>query len=194
MHNFVFQDHACRSEGLELARELDHKAAQAWVGHPYFDVVDNSTDFETKVCRMIQVSDCHVYVYIKYILETGTHCSLTLIQFSDWFQCVCQKLGIDARDRLQTNARKVKFLVKGPLPTQAFFPSGYQDFAVVHDYLQTNAPKMQARLRKRGQKVRAVFVCSYIRSGAKIYTMDPVCPVSIIFTIHFQPVFGNATN
>ena len=50
------QDHASRSEGLDLARELDHKAAQAWVGHPYFDVVDNSTDFETKVCRMIQVS------------------------------------------------------------------------------------------------------------------------------------------
>lgn len=117
---YSIEDHASRSEGLDLARELDHKAAQAWVGHPYFDVVDNSTDFETKVCRMIQ--------------------------------CVCQKLGIDARDRLQTNARKVKFLVRGPLPTVAFFPSGYQDFAVVHDYLQTNAPKMQARLRKRGQK------------------------------------------
>ena len=34
---------------------LDNKAAQAWVGHPYFDVVDNSSDFEAKVCRMIQV-------------------------------------------------------------------------------------------------------------------------------------------
>lgn len=49
------QDHVCRSEGIESARELDKKAAQAWVGHPYFDVVDNSTDFEAKVCRMIQV-------------------------------------------------------------------------------------------------------------------------------------------
>jgi len=38
-----------------LARQLDQKAAQSWVGHPYFDVVDNSTDFETKLCRMIQV-------------------------------------------------------------------------------------------------------------------------------------------
>ena len=33
---------------------------QAWVGHPYYDVIDNSTDFERKVMRMISVS----YVYL----------------------------------------------------------------------------------------------------------------------------------
>jgi hypothetical protein len=59
----VFQDHACRSEGMELARELDYNAAAAWVGHPYFDLVDNSTDFETKICRMISVSDILHYLY-----------------------------------------------------------------------------------------------------------------------------------
>ncbi|CAL8084431.1 unnamed protein product [Orchesella dallaii] len=116
---YTTEDHICRTEGIALARELDKKAAQAWVGHPYFDVVDNSSDFESKVCRMIQ--------------------------------CVCQKLGIDAKDRLETNAKKVKFLVKGPLPDKIHFPSGFQDFTVVHDYLQTNGPKVQARLRKRGQ-------------------------------------------
>lgn len=26
---------------------------QAWVGHPYFDVINNSSDFEQKVNRMI---------------------------------------------------------------------------------------------------------------------------------------------
>jgi hypothetical protein len=41
---------------MELARELDQNAAAAWVGHPYFDVIDNSTDFEIKICRMISVS------------------------------------------------------------------------------------------------------------------------------------------
>ena len=48
------EDHACRSEGVVVARELDYKAAAAWVGHPYFDVIDNSQDFETKLCRMIE--------------------------------------------------------------------------------------------------------------------------------------------
>lgn len=48
------KEHACRSEGVELARELDYKSAAAWVGHPYFDVIDNSTDFETKMNRMLE--------------------------------------------------------------------------------------------------------------------------------------------
>lgn len=39
---------------MGLARELDYKSAAAWVGHPYFDVMDNSTDFEHKMNRMIE--------------------------------------------------------------------------------------------------------------------------------------------
>lgn len=113
------EEHACRSEGVELARDLDYKAAASWVGHPYFDVIDNSQDFESKICRMIE--------------------------------CVCQKLGIDTGDRLRASSRKVKFLVTAPLPVDNQFPP-FQDFDVVHNYLQSNNPKMQARLRKRGQK------------------------------------------
>ncbi|XP_021916032.1 TRPL translocation defect protein 14 isoform X1 [Zootermopsis nevadensis] len=116
---YTTEEHACRSEGMELARELDYNAAAAWVGHPYFDLIDNSTDFETKICRMIS--------------------------------SVCLKLCIDTGDRLLTNSRKLKFLVRGPLPRDSVFPP-FQDFDVVHNYLQTNTPKMQARLRKRGQK------------------------------------------
>ncbi|KAK4292007.1 hypothetical protein Pmani_035198 [Petrolisthes manimaculis] len=112
------EDHACRSENVDLARHLDNRAAQAWVGHPYFDVIDNSTDFDAKMCRMMSV--------------------------------VCQKLGIDTGDRLSSNARKVKYLVKGPLPTDTVFPN-FQDFNVEHVYLRTNSTKMQARLRKRGK-------------------------------------------
>ena len=66
-------------------------------------------------------------------------------------QSVCLKLGIDTGDRLHTNSRKLKFLVQGPLPPDSAFPP-FQDFDVVHNYLQTNTRSMQARLRKRGQK------------------------------------------
>ena len=31
------------------------ECCQAWVGHPYFDVIDNSTDFDRKVMRMVAV-------------------------------------------------------------------------------------------------------------------------------------------
>ncbi|XP_065077758.1 TRPL translocation defect protein 14-like isoform X3 [Ochlerotatus camptorhynchus] len=111
------EDHACRSEGVGLARELDYKSAAAWIGHPYFDVIDNSTDFDSKMNRMIE--------------------------------CVCQKLGIDTGDRLLTTSKKVKFLVS-ELPPNSAFPA-FQDFDVVHHYLQSAGPRVQARLRKRGQ-------------------------------------------
>lgn len=59
-------------------------------------------------------------------------------------------MGLDTGDRLETDARKIKFLVRS-VPDDAEFPP-FEDFDVIHDYLQTNSKKTQARLRKRGQK------------------------------------------
>jgi len=46
-------DHATRTEGLDEARWKDTQAAEAWIGHPYVDVIDNGSDFETKINRLI---------------------------------------------------------------------------------------------------------------------------------------------
>ena len=51
---YTVDDHAARGEGLEEARMRDTKAAEAWVGHPYVDVVDNSSDFEHKINVLIE--------------------------------------------------------------------------------------------------------------------------------------------
>lgn len=83
-------------------------------------MIDNSTDFEAKLNRMIQ--------------------------------SVCVKLGIDVHDRLQNNSRKVKFLVKGPLPPDNEFPVEFRDFTVVHYYLRSSGNSAQGRLRKRGHQ------------------------------------------
>lgn len=47
--------------------------------------------------------------------------------------------------------KKMRMIVGGKLPADSEFPD-FQDFDVVHHYLQSNGPKCQARLRKRGQK------------------------------------------
>ncbi len=60
-------DNPCRTEGLELARQLDKATAEAWVGHPYIDVIDNSTDFDTKLRRMIYVGFHHSLFYSFFI-------------------------------------------------------------------------------------------------------------------------------
>ena len=48
---YSVEDHSARFEGLELARERDARAMDAWRMHPYVDIVDNRTDFESKVGR-----------------------------------------------------------------------------------------------------------------------------------------------
>ena len=51
---YTIEEHASRSEGIEQARVLDTKAAEAWVGHPYVDLVDNSdSNFDAKINGLI---------------------------------------------------------------------------------------------------------------------------------------------
>merc|ERR1711899_276818 len=45
--------------------------------------------------------------------------------------CVAAKMGIDIGDRLNVNAKKVKFAVTGPLPKDSAFPN-FRAFEVVH--------------------------------------------------------------
>jgi len=49
------EDHSARFEGLELARERDKRAMEAWRDHPYVDIVDNRSDFETKINQVIDL-------------------------------------------------------------------------------------------------------------------------------------------
>ncbi|KAF8766346.1 TRPL translocation defect protein 14 like protein [Argiope bruennichi] len=235
------EDNSCRTEGLDLARERDRRAAEAWVGHPYIDVIDNSTDFDTKlrrliasVCRRIGIDtgdrlatnshklkflvsklapddafttkyppsdeenknylEVNAIIRIVIILTAANGAEefynvednscrtegLDLARERDHFKkmyitawvghpyidvidnstdfdtklrrliaSVCRRIGIDTGDRLATNSHKLKFLVSKLAPDDMFPP--FQDFEVVHDYLVTSNPKIQARLRKRGQ-------------------------------------------
>ena len=47
--------------------------------------------------------------------------------------CVAAKMGIDIGDRLNVNAKKVKFAVTGPLPKDSAFPN-FRDFEVRKDH------------------------------------------------------------
>ena len=38
---YTTEDHTARFEGLELARERDNNAMEAWRDHPYVDIIDN---------------------------------------------------------------------------------------------------------------------------------------------------------
>ena len=52
-HFYSAETNAVRSETAQRARELDALVLQAWRGHPTLHVIDNSTDFDGKIERII---------------------------------------------------------------------------------------------------------------------------------------------
>lgn len=46
---YTTDNNAARSEGVQLACELDDKVLSAWMGHPHLRVVDNAENFEDKI-------------------------------------------------------------------------------------------------------------------------------------------------
>merc|ERR1712183_529567 len=61
---YTVEHHATRLGGLDEARDRDTRAAEAWIGHPYVDVIDNGSDFETKINRLISCGTLKIGVDI----------------------------------------------------------------------------------------------------------------------------------
>ena len=51
---YTLDNNAARTETAEQARVLDDKIIAAWTGHPHLRIIDNSTDFEEKLERLLK--------------------------------------------------------------------------------------------------------------------------------------------
>ena len=51
---YTLANNAARTESVEEARKLDDKTIAAWTGHPHLRIIDNSTDFEEKLERLLK--------------------------------------------------------------------------------------------------------------------------------------------
>ena len=51
--HYGIHTNAVRYETLEEARVVDERLRRAWLGHPSLSVIDNATDFETKMRRVL---------------------------------------------------------------------------------------------------------------------------------------------
>ena len=54
---YTLDNNATRTEGLAVAKDIDKRCTKAWMGHPYIDVIDNRTNFDQKVARVLKVRD-----------------------------------------------------------------------------------------------------------------------------------------
>lgn len=48
------ESNIARTESIEEARKVDDDIIAAWTGHPHFRIIDNSTDFEEKLERLLK--------------------------------------------------------------------------------------------------------------------------------------------
>ena len=55
-----------------MARERDIACASAWVGHPNVDIVDNSTDFDSKIRNLISKVAMEVGIEVGDRLTNGS--------------------------------------------------------------------------------------------------------------------------
>lgn len=51
---YTLANNAARTESASEARKLDDRVISAWTGHPHFRIIDNSTDFEEKLERLLK--------------------------------------------------------------------------------------------------------------------------------------------
>lgn len=51
---YTTDNNSARTETPSAARALDNRLISAWTGHPHLRVIDNSTDFEGKIGRLIR--------------------------------------------------------------------------------------------------------------------------------------------
>jgi hypothetical protein len=53
---YSLENNAARTETAEEARALDAQTRNAWIGHPKLFVIDNSTDFEGKLRKLVSTT------------------------------------------------------------------------------------------------------------------------------------------
>ena len=51
---YTLSNNKARTESVEEAKNIDDKIISAWTGHPHFRIIDNSTDFEQKLERLLK--------------------------------------------------------------------------------------------------------------------------------------------
>ncbi len=51
---YTLENNAARTENPDEARVVDHMTRNAWVGHPNLVIFDNSTNFESKMQRVVE--------------------------------------------------------------------------------------------------------------------------------------------
>lgn len=107
------------------------------------------------------------------VLDCIDNCGVFEVKIARALQVVCERIGLHLKG-FDVGTRKRKFLVKS-LPDDAVFPD-FQELNVVHNYLVSNTPGSQARIRKSGQSGNwsYSYVIRFNEDGQQVETRTQV--------------------
>ena len=88
---YTTENNTARSESIEEAIGADDRLINAWTGHPHFRVIDNSSNFEDKMKKLLKEISHFIGEPEPYEIERKF-----LIEFPDisWLEKNCKKLEI----------------------------------------------------------------------------------------------------
>lgn len=88
---YTLENNKARTETIEEAIASDNKLIEAWTGHPHFRVIDNSTNFEDKMKRLIKEISVFLGEPEPYEIERKF-----LIEYPNisWLNKKCKKVEI----------------------------------------------------------------------------------------------------
>lgn len=66
---YTTENNAARTETVEQAAALDDRVIAAWTGHPHLRIIDNATEFENKLKRLIQEISTFLGEPVAYEIE-----------------------------------------------------------------------------------------------------------------------------
>ncbi|MBQ9071956.1 MAG: AAA family ATPase [Bacilli bacterium] len=88
---YTLENNKARTETIEEAILSDNKLIEAWTGHPHFRIIDNSSEFEDKMKRLIKEISLFLGEPEPYEIERKF-----LIEYPDitWLNKKCKKIEI----------------------------------------------------------------------------------------------------
>ena len=114
------ESNGARYESLEEAAALDDKFIESWTGHPYLRVIDNSTDFEGKIRRLIKEISYFMGELVAFEIERKF-----LIEYPDvaWLESLpnCERVDIEQYYLRSDEHRELRIRKRGTRDWNTFY-------------------------------------------------------------------------
>ena len=107
---YTLENNKARTETIEEAIAADNKLIEAWNGHPHFRIIDNSSEFEDKMRRLIKEISLFLGEPEPYEIERKF-----LIEYPDiaWLNKKCKKIEIIQTYLNSSNDEEIRVRQRG---------------------------------------------------------------------------------